>query len=193
VSFSRGLWLAAGMALMASGLARAQAWQVGVSAGVVNDVESHFHLSEFERHDVNGWIQYQIAERAQLRGTFGSLKVHGANAGITPEGASAPLPDLPDRIRYGTLGVSYEFWEGSYTSGFFAGIGGYRIDPDPADPSVENFRDARETVFGWHVGADAGVQIAARLSLVARLTLHKVYSTPGHSLLTANGGLAYRF
>jgi hypothetical protein len=130
-----------------------------------------------------------------LRGTFGSLRASGSNAGMTGNIGSSPvtLPDLTNRINYGTLGVSYEFWEGTYTSGLFAGIGGYRIEPDAVDPALESFRDVRETVFGWHVGADAAFQVASRLSVLARLTLHKIKSTEGHSILTANAGLVYRF
>jgi hypothetical protein len=100
---------------------------------------------------------------------------------------------LTDRINYGTLGVSYEFWEGTYTSGLFAGIGGYRIEPEAVATVFESFRDVRETVFGFHVGVDGSVQVVPRLSLLARLTLHKIYSAEGHSILTANAGLLYRF
>jgi len=187
--------VACAMLLLAQ-TARAQGWGVGASAGLVNNVDHRFRLDEFRRHDVNAWVEYELEEKVLLRGTFGSLRVSGANAGTTPiiDGSvGAPLPDLTDRINYGTLGVAYEFWEGTYTSGLFAGIGGYRIEPQAVEPGLENFRDARETVFGWHVGAEGAVQIAARLSVLARLTLHKIKATSGRSVLTANAGLVYRF
>jgi len=187
----------AGLGLLFSlSTARAQAWGAGASAGFVNDIDRHFRLDEFHRHDVNVWVEYELEEKVVLRGTFGSLRVSGANAGTSVSiggGPTAPLPDWKDRINYGTLGISYDFWEGVYTSGFFAGIGGYRIEPDAVEPAFESFRDARETVFGLHVGFDGAVQVTSRLSLLGRLTVHKIYSTGGRSLLTANVGLVYRF
>jgi len=193
---SKRFWLAATMALLACGPVLGQGWGVGASAGLVNDVDKKFRLDEFRRHDVNAWVQFEIEEKVQLRAMFGSLKVHGANAGTTPvvDGTTRPpLPDLTDRINYGTLGASYEFWEGDYTSGLFGGIGGYRIEPEAVAPELETFRDKRETVFGLHVGVEGSVRVVSRLSVLARLTFHKIYSDAGRSLLTANAGLAYRF
>jgi Outer membrane protein beta-barrel domain len=188
---SAGILLSCGIAL-----AQAQAWGVGASVGLTNDVDHRFALDEFRRHDVNAWVQYEIEERVVLRGSFGSLRVSGSKAGTTQDiggSPTAPLPDLTDRMNYGTLGISYEFWEGTYTSGLFAGIGGYRIEPEAVEPGLESFRDARETVFGLHVGLDSAVQLTRRLSVLARLTVHKIKSAEGHSILTANAGLVYRF
>jgi len=192
---SKRFILASAGILLSYGVALAQGWGVGASVGLTNDVDHRFALDEFRRHDVNAWVQYELEERVVLRGTFGSLRVSGSKAGMTRNigGSPAPLPDLTDRINYGTLGVSYEFWEGTYTSGLFAGIGGYRIAPDAVEPALESFRDVRETVFGWHVGLDGAVQLTRRLSVLARLTLHKIKSAEGHSILTANAGLVYRF
>ena len=47
----------------------------------------------------------------------------------TPTGPSR-CPQLKERINYGTVDVSYLFWEGFYTVGVFGGIGGYTINPD---------------------------------------------------------------
>ena len=41
------------------------------------------------------------------------------------------LPELEESVRYGIVSVSYLFWEGYFTSGLFAGIGGYGMRPDP--------------------------------------------------------------
>ena len=192
---SKRFILASAGILLSYGIALAQGWGVGASVGLTNDVDHRFALDEFRRHDVNAWVQYELEERVVLRGTFGSLRVSGSNAGMTGNigGSPVALPDLTDRINYGTLGVSYEFWEGTYTSGLFAGIGGYRIEPEAVEPAFESFRDKRETVFGWHVGLDGGVQLTRRLSVLARLTVHKIKSAEGHSILTANAGLVYRF
>ena len=192
---SKRFILASAGILLSYGIARGQGWGVGASVGLTNDVDHRFALDEFRRHDVNAWVQYELEERGVLRGTFGSLRVSGSNAGMTGDvgGASVQLPSLTDRINYGTLGVSYEFWEGTYTSGLFAGIGGDRIEPDAVEPALESFRDVRETVFGWHVGLDGAVQLTRGLSVLARLTVHKIKSAEGHSILTANAGLVYRF
>ncbi len=192
---SKRFILASAGILLSYGIALAQGWGVGASVGLTNDVDHRFALDEFRRHDVNAWVQYELEERVVLRGMFGSLRVSGSNAGMTGNigGSPVKLPDLTDRINYGTLGVSYEFWEGTYTSGLFAGIGGYRIEPDAVEPALESFRDVRETVFGWHVDLDGAVQLTRRLSVLARLTVHKIKSAEGHSILTANAGLVYRF
>ena len=193
--FKRFILFGAGV-LLTCAAARAQGWGVGASAGLVNNIDSRFQLDEFRSQDVNAWVQYEIEEKVVLRGMFGSLRSSGSQAGTTPSipgSPTAPLPDLTNRINYGTLGVSYDFWEGTYTSGLFAGIGGYRIKPEAVEPALVGFQDVRETVFGWHVGADAAFQVASRLSVLARLTVHKIKSAEGHSILTANAGLVYRF
>jgi hypothetical protein len=177
--------------------ALSQDWGIGVSYGLANDVERQFRLDEFDPPDVTAWVDYRLEDQVLLRGTFGSMKVDGDNAGrsfsVQPGMPPAPLPDLRTRIDYATVGVSYEFWDGSYTSGLFGGIGGYKVNPDPAPPELANFRDHHETVFGWHVGVDGDLRILARLSLVGRITFHKIRSETGRSLLNAGAGLLYRF
>jgi outer membrane protein with beta-barrel domain len=190
------IWLGAAMALAVSAAAQAQNWQVGASIGLVNDVEKKLSLDEFHHQDVNAWVGFEIEDHVILLGTFGSLQVHGSNAGKTVSiggGVSAPLPDLTNRINYGTLGVAYEFLEGDYASGLFAGFGGYRIDPEDVEPALEQFQDARETVWGWHVGADASFRVASRIRIIPRLTLHYIKSESGRTLLTANIGMSYKF
>ena len=176
--------------------ARAQSWGAGVTIGAVNDVDHHFRWEGFKPKDVNGWLDVEIQEKVILRATFGEMRAKGANAGQTvtlTSGDQVTLPDLLEEIRYGTLGVSYELWEGTFTSGIFDGIGGYKIVPRDAPAEIANFRDNRETSFGWHAGADGGVQLVKHLSLVVRLTLHRILSTSGRTLRTANTGLTYRF
>lgn len=190
-----------GLALIAAAIlaapVAAEDWGVGVSLGLVNDVEEDFHLDKFDRDDVNAWVEFRLEEQVVLRGTIGSLEVRGENAGrlaeITPGGGLTPLPDLDTRIDYVTVGASYQFWEGDYTSGVFGGIGGYRVDPDPAPDAVADFRDPREKIFGWHLGVDADLRVLSRLSVVARITYHRVESEFGRSLLAANAGAVFRF
>lgn len=182
---------------LSAGSAMAQGVGVGATIGVVNDITDHFHLDEFKAKDVNLWVDYELEPKVLARATFGTLRVHGANAGVevTPSGSSSSitLPDLADHVDYATAGVSYQFWEGDYTSGIFGGFGGYKIRPDSVDPSIASFSDKRETAFGWHAGVDGSFQIVSRLSLIIRLTYHNIRSSPVRSLVTANAGLGYRF
>jgi hypothetical protein len=174
-----------------------QEWAVGFAYGIVTDVEDDLRLDEFDPRDVTGWVEYRLENQVHLRGAFGSMKVDGDAAGeqavLVPGSPPATLPELRTRIDYATIGVAYQFWEGNYTSGLFGGIGGYKVNPDPAPQGLSNFRDRHETVFGWHLGVDADVRILSRVSLIGRLTYHKIRSETGRSLLSAAAGMVYRF
>ncbi|MEO8347634.1 MAG: hypothetical protein ABI610_01885 [Acidobacteriota bacterium] len=178
-----------------AGSASAEDWGVGASIGLVNDVERRFRLDEFDSGDFNGWIDFRLEERVILRGTLGTMETRGDNAGriVEIDGDDVVLPELDVRIDYATIGASYQFWEGDYTSGVFGGIGGYKVNPDPTSQDITNFRDFHETVFGWHIGVDGDLRILARLSIVGRITFHKIRSETARSLLTANAGAVFRF
>lgn len=188
------IWLTAALAVAAVP-ATGQSWGIGASLGGVNDITARFRLDEFRSRDIQGWAQYQLEENVVLRAAFGALKWKGVNAGTsaTISGSAVVLPDLSNNVDYVNLGASYDFWEGDYTSGLFAGIGGYRIRPQEVTAPLESFRDQRETVFGWHVGADASVRIISRLSVVGRLTYHNVRATVTRQILTANAGVLWKF
>ena len=173
----------------------AEDWAIGASIGLVNDVERSFRLDDFHPRDGNVWVDFQLEDRVLLRGTFGSMEVNGDNAGLNVNAGGTPvvLPDLRTKLDYATVGVSYQFWEGDYTSGIFGGIGGYKINPDPVEEEITNFRDRNETVFGWHFGVDGDVRVFSRLSIVGRITYHYVVSESKRSLLSANAGAVFRF
>lgn len=183
--------------LLFAGPSLAQTFGVGASIGLVNDISDQFHLDEFHSRDLNAWVDYEVQGKVFFRGTLGTLRMKGANAGLVVTQpfatTSITLPDLTNKVNYGTIGVSYEFAEQGFTSGIFAGLGGYVIRPYSVDESIANYRDQRETVFGWHAGVDGGVQLVKHLTLVIRVTYHNIRSSTGRSLLTANGGFAYRF
>ncbi len=191
----RKLGLSLAVAGICAAPALAQDWGIGASIGLVNDVEQNFRLDEFDTNDGNAWVDFRLEERVILRGMLGSMKAKGDNAGevVEIDGDDVVLPDLEVRIDYATVGVSYQFWEGDYTSGIFGGIGGYKIDPDPAPSGLSGFRDASETVFGWHIGLEGDLRVLSRLSLIGRLTFHHVISESHRSLLTANAGAVFRF
>ena len=175
----------------------AQDWGVGASVGLVNDVEERFRLDGFGHQDANAWVEFRLEEQVLLRGTLGTMKVKGENAGrlaeLVPGAPPTTLPDLETRIEYVTLSASYQFWDGDYTSGLFGGVGGYRVNPDPAPALVADFRDPNEKVFGWHFGVDTDLRILSRVSFIARITYHRVNSDFGRSILAANAGAVYRF
>jgi hypothetical protein len=185
------------LAFATSGPAFGQGWRAGASVGLVNDVADTFRLDEFHNHDVNVWIDFLPEAQVAVRATFGSLKVKGTQSGavvsVTPGAPPTALPEFSDRINYATLGVSYEFWEGEYTTGIFAGIGGYRVEPDSVDAAIQPFQDPSQTVFGWHGGVDGSFRIVSRLSLLVRFTYHGTTVAPRRRLLTANAGFLYSF
>lgn len=191
----RKLLFAVAVLALAAAPALAQDWGVGASVGLVNDVEHRIRLDGFDPRDATAWVDFQLEDRVLLRGTMGSMKVRGSKAGESADVGGNPitLPDLNERIHYINVGASYQFWEGDYTSGIFAGIGGYRIDPDSVDHNLEGFRDPKETVFGFHAGLDGDLRVFSRLSIVGRITFHKIFSDTNRSLLTANAGAAFRF
>jgi hypothetical protein len=188
-------WLTAVFVLAASP-ALAQSWAVGGAAGAVNDVSRHFSIDEFHSQDWHVWGQFEIEPKVQVRGTYGSFRTRAAESGQPGNDASGNpiiVPVLTTRVDYGTIGVSYEFWEGDYTSGMFAGIGAYKLRPNEAPPGFEDFRDPQRTVFGWHAGVDGTFKIVNRFSLVTRLTFHRFSADTGRSILTADAGFQYRF
>ena len=185
----------AALALAATSAARAQSWGVGAQAGVVSDIGHNFHLDTFHNADYAAWVEYRLEDRVQLRGTFGSLKIPGARSGetISSGGSTVTLPEFKTRMDYVTVGTSYEFWEGDYTSGIFGGIGGYKVRPQSIPPEFQSYADPSETAFGFHFGADASFRLVSRLSLVLRLTYHNVRADSVRDILSAGGGLIYRF
>ncbi len=177
-------------------IAAAQSWGVGASVGVVNDIGRRARLDEFKTSDYAAWLEYRLEERVAFRATFGSLKVRAVHSGDTietPGSAPVTLPEFHTRMDYVTAGTAYEFWEGDYTSGIFAGIGGYKVRPESAPQNAQPFRDPSETAFGWHVGVDGDFRVISRLSIVARVTYHNVRSETSRDILSASGGLVYRF
>jgi len=173
-----------------------QPFGVGAAVASVNSVNHGFELNRFKTVDWSVWAQHEIEESVELRATVGSLKVRGVNGGQSKtlaDGSTVILPELEDRIRYGLVSASYSFQEHGWASSFFAGLGVYGIDPESADPSVANFRDEKETVWGVHVGLDADVRIWRGISVLGRVTFHVPQTRPQRRILTAGAGLLYRF
>jgi hypothetical protein len=172
-------------------------WRIGAAAGVVNDVKGTFRIEGFDHYDFNVWGDYVTDDKVAIRAMIGQLKVRGSQSGdqvsLTPGGPTVTLPEFTDRIAYGTIGASYEYFEGDFTSGLFAGIGVYRVKPDSVDPPYQAFQDPSHTAFGWHFGADASFRIVSKLNLLMRLTYHYTTVDPRRQLLSATGGFTYRF
>lgn len=190
--------LAAGFCLAAFPVLaqRTEPFGVGASVGLVNSVDNGFHLDSFDTRDRNVWVEYRADDDIAVRATFGTLRVNGFNAGnsVTTGTSTAVLPNLRDRVNYFTCSVSYIINERGWDSGLFAGVGGYRVDPDAeSNPAFAAYRDQAQTVWGFHVGVDADFQIWRQISLVTRVTFHVPETHPSRQILTANAGLNYRF
>jgi hypothetical protein len=193
----RSLWLAASVLAGASAL-RAQDWGVGATVGLVNDVSTNATFDAFNHSEVTAWVDYEMERNILLRGTFGSMRTTQTFSESTVDTPSGPatLPLIKERVNYYTVGVSYLFWEGFYTSGVFAGIGGYHIKPDQSEniPSeFDPFLDRNETVFGWHAGLDGDFRLMKHLSLVLRFAYHNVSAHPHRQWVTADTGLVAKF
>lgn len=181
--------------------ARAQVFGVGGAVGLVNDVGDEFTLDGFKHSEVTGWIDYQFEKRSLLRLTYGSMRTqqsHGATITVPgTEGTGDPLTPvtvpLKERVEYLTLGVSYLLWEGFFTSGLFAGVGGYHLRPDAVPPDFTGSVDRKETVVGWHAGSEAVFRIYKNLNVVGRLTYHNVSAHPHRQWVNLDAGLAARF
>lgn len=179
--------LIAGLASVAA----AQTFGIGASLGWANDTGNDFG---FRHGDVNGWIDYRFEEHALLRLTYGSMRTQQSGGATieVPVGDTSETRELKERVNYYTLGVSYLFSEGFFTSGLFAGLGGYQIRPD-ALPVGFVGPDVKETAFGWHVGSEAIFRVVRNLGLVARATYHNVSAHPHRQFLTLNAGVVARF
>lgn len=175
--------------------ARAQSFGLGISVGLPNDVGTEVQLENFDHSEVTGWLDYRIESSTLLRLMYGNMRTRQALSQSviqTPTGAFT-LPEFKERVEYGTVGVSYLFWEGFYTSGIFAGIGAYGIRPDAVHPDIAAYADRHETVFGWHGGLDGEFRVLERLSLVLRFTYHNISAHPHRQFINADAGLVARF
>lgn len=191
VTWLRCLGLAACFGLVAAcGFAQVQDWSVGATWGGVNDIERTFRLDGFHSRDISAWVDYRMESHVLLRASYVNIKTTGDNAGRFASDLNLVLPDLRVGMDAATLGVSYTFFEGFYTSGFFGGIGGYRIRPEKVAAELQPYTDAAETAFGFHVGVDGDFRIARPVSVILRLTYHGILSQSKRSLLVAAAGIA---
>jgi Outer membrane protein beta-barrel domain len=190
----RALFLCA-VAAGLSAAAGAQTFGIGGAAGIVNDVDSDVEFSGFKWGDANGWFEYRMEKNTMLRLMYGSMWTQQSKSQDVVETPGGPvtLPELEENVRYGTVSVSYLFWEGFFTSGLFAGIGGYGMRPDPVPAGLEAYADRDETVFGWHAGVDGEFQVTKQVGVVLRFTYHNVSAHPHRQFVTADGGAVFRF
>ena len=183
--------VAAGLA----GTAGAQNFGFGGAAGIVNDVGGDVEFSGFKWGDANGWFEYKMEKSTVFRLTYGSMWTQQSKSEsvvTTPDGPVS-VPKMDESVRYGIVSVSYLFWEGFFTSGLFAGIGGYGMRPHEVPVGFEPFADEKETVFGWHAGVDGEFQVSRQVGVVLRFTYHNVSAHPHRQFVTADGGAVFRF
>ena len=173
----------------------AQSFGIGGSAGIANDVGGDVEFSGFKWGDANGWFEYKFEKWAAFRLTYGNMWTQQSKSNsvqTTPDG-TVEVPELDENVRYGIASVSYLFWEGFFTSGLFAGIGGYGMRPSEVPGEFEEFADPKETVFGWHAGVDGEFQVTKQVGIVLRFTYHNVSAHPHREFVTADAGAVFRF
>lgn len=194
LTWKRSLLLALfGVALAAPALA--QTWGLGATYGSVNDVNESFTLDGFKPSEYTVWVDYRMEKTTLLRMTYGSMWTTQALAGqtvTTPDGP-ATMPGYKERINCLTVDVSYVYWEGFYTGGLFAGVGGYSFQPQPVAPEFAAYQDLDERVFGWNAGVDGEFRLAKYLAFVLRFTYHNVSAHPHRQFFNADAGLVARF
>lgn len=175
--------------------ARAQSFGVGGSVGLVNDISVDPQFDKFNHSEVTGWIDYRFEKNSLLRVTYGSMRTKQTHSEATVDTPDGPLavPRIKERVGYVTIGASYLFSEGFFTSGLFGGIGGYGIHPDTVPPPYDVVADRKETVFGWHFGSEAIFRAYKNVSIALRLTYHNVAAHPHRQFVNADTGLVVRF
>jgi hypothetical protein len=187
--------LLAAFAAAAALHAKAQSFGIGGAAGIVNDVSGDVTFDGFKWGEANGWFEYRMEADVVFRMMYGSMWTQQSQSGasVTTPGGTIVLPELDENVNYGIVSVSYLFWEGFFTSGLFAGVGGYGIRPDAVPAEAEPYADRKETVFGWHAGVDGEFQVFRQLGLVLRFTYHNVSAHPHRQFVNADGGVVFRF
>jgi hypothetical protein len=169
---------------------------IGVTAGLNNAVDHDFTLQSFDDSAASVYFQYEMEEGVVLRLTYGSMNPEAYNSGQQATVGTSPitLPEFHDRINYFETTVGYEFQRtGGWKAGFFAGVGGYKIEPEAVAPEFHQFQDKHQTVWGFCAGLDADFQIWRRFSIVARVEYQAPQTDPTRNLVTASLGVLYRF
>jgi hypothetical protein len=186
---SRVIVLVGVLGLAAAG-GRAQDWTIGATYGLANDIENRFRLDAFTPHEITAWVDYRLEPRTLLRTSYVDITTSADRSLSVPDSPPPqPIPTRPISIHALTVGVSYLAWEGFFTSGIFAGIGGYRIVPD-SNPDLAPYLDVKETAFGFHAGVDGDLRLTRHISAVGRLTLYGILSRSKRWIFAASVGLA---
>lgn len=175
----------------------AQTFGLGGSVGLVDNVGNGV-TDGFKHSEVTGWLDYQFEKAALLRLTFGSMRTQQTYAGQTvtdPGGGFIAVPDqFKERINYGTVGVSYLWFEGFFTSGLIGGIGAYKVIPDTLPPQYAAYEDQKGTYFGFHLGTEAIFRVFKNTFIIGRLTYHQILAQPKtRQFLNADIGAEFRF
>jgi hypothetical protein len=183
-----------GVALAAPALP--QTWGLGATYGSVNNVNQSFSLDGFKPSEYTFWADYRMEKSTLLRMTYGSMWTTQALAGqtVTTPSGPATMPGYKERINYLTVDVSYVYWQGFYTGGIFAGVGGYSFKPQPVAPEFSASQDLDQRVFGLNAGLDGEFRVTKNFGVVLRFTYHNVMADPlRRQFFNADAGLVGRF
>jgi hypothetical protein len=173
-----------------------QAWGVGGTYGSVNDVDDSWTLDGFKPSEYTVFVDYRFERDALLRFTYGSMYTEQSQSGATVttgSGETATVPAAKERINSVSVDVSYLMFEGFFTSGLFAGIGGYQFKPQPMPPDFSAYQDLEEKVFGFNVGVDGDFRVSKNASIVLRFTYHNVSAHPHRQFFNAAAGVVGKF
>jgi hypothetical protein len=183
-----------GVALAAPALP--QTWGLGATYGSVNNVNQSFSLDGFKPSEYTFWADYRMEKTTLLRMTYGSMWTTQALAGqtVTTPSGPATMPGYKERINYLTADVSYVYWQGFYTGGIFAGVGGYSFKPQPVAPEFAASQDLDQRVFGFNAGLDGEFRVSKNFGIVLRFTYHNIMADPlRRQFFNADAGVVGRF
>jgi hypothetical protein len=176
--------------------AAGQNWAVGATYGSVNDVNDGLTLGGFKPSEYTVFVDYRFERDALLRFTYGSMYTEQSQSGQTvtiSPGETATVPAAKERINSVAVDVSYLMFEGFFTSGLFAGIGGYQFKPQPMPPEFAAYQDLDEKVFGFRFGVDGDFRVGKHASVVLRFTYHNISAHPHRQFFNAAVGLEGKF
>lgn len=92
-------------------------------------------------------------------------------------------------LSYITIGGEYRVRYRFYDSGFFAGLGGYRLE----GTSLATGASQDETGLGLVLGLSGDFQLTRNFSFVVELAGHYADLNVGDTFLTGHAGIAYHF
>ena len=161
--------------------ATAQVFAAGVGGGIVNDEGSAENLKNFATGAGFGFIEVSLEPGIVMQGRYTHFQ-------LPPTGENGP--DI--NVDAGTLTIAYLFKEDWWQGGFFAGGGGYRLNPkEPGDGQVVT--DPSETVFGLCGGLITVFTVNPRFDIRLEAIGHLIRDVSRRKPIIASVAVGYKF